>query len=47
VRYADASNDRRIAQSGWYASEVVKESNSSAKKECRDIDMDFVEQARV
>jgi hypothetical protein len=47
VGYADASDDPRIAQNGWYASEVVKESNSRAKKECRDIDMDFVEQASV
>ena len=41
--YANASNDRRIAQNGWYVSEVVKESNTRAKKECRDIDMHFVE----
>jgi len=45
VGYADASNDRRIAQSSWYVSEVVKESHSRAEKECCDIDIDFVEQA--
>lgn len=45
VGYADSGNDRRIAKNGWHASEVVKEPNSRAEKECRDVHLDFVEQA--
>jgi len=41
--YADASNDRRIAENGWYVSEVIKESNTRAKKDGRDIDMYVIE----
>lgn len=45
--YADASNDRRIAQDDWCASKVVEESNSRTEQECHDIHMDLVEQASV
>jgi hypothetical protein len=34
---ADARDHRRVAQDGWRAGEVVKESNSGAKKNYRDL----------
>jgi hypothetical protein len=44
---ADARNHRRVAKDGWRAGEVVKESNSGAKQNRRDVDMDFVEEASI
>jgi hypothetical protein len=42
---ADARDHRRVAKDGWGDSEVVEESNSGAKKNRRDVDADFVEEA--
>jgi hypothetical protein len=36
-----------VAKDGWRAGEVVEESNSGAKKYCREVDMDFVEEASI
>jgi hypothetical protein len=47
VRNADARDHRRVAKDGWRADEVVKESNSGAKKNGRDVDVDFVEEAGI
>src|SRR3954470_22419363 len=44
---ADARDHRRVAKDGWRAGEVVKESNSGAKKNRRDVDVDFVEEASI
>ena len=44
---ADACDHRRLAKDGWRAGEVAKESNSGAKKNCRDVDADFVEEASI
>lgn len=44
---ADARDDRRIAKDGWCADEVVEESNAGAKKNRRDVDVDFVEQSGI
>ena len=44
---ADARNHRRVAKDGWRAGEVVKESNSGAKKNRRDVYVDFVEEASI
>ena len=44
---ADARDHRRVAKDGWRAGEVVEESNSGAKKNRRDVDVDFVEEASV
>src|SRR5262245_5248310 len=44
---ADALDHRRVAKDGWRAGEVVEESNSGAKKNRRDVDADFVEQAGI
>jgi hypothetical protein len=44
---ADARDHRRVAKDGWRAGEVVKESNSGAKKIRRDVDVDFVEEASI
>jgi len=45
VRNADARFHRRVAEDGWRAGEVVEESNSGAKKNRRDVDVDFIEEA--
>jgi hypothetical protein len=45
VRNADARDHRRVAKDGWRAGEVVEESNAGAKKNRRDVDADFVEEA--
>ncbi len=44
---ADARDHRRVAKDGWCASEVVEESNSGPKKNRRDVDVDFVEEASI
>jgi hypothetical protein len=44
---ADALDHRRVAKDGWRAGEVVEESNSGAKKNRRDVDVDFVEEASI
>ena len=44
---ADARDYRRVAKDGWRAGEVVEESNSGAKKNRRDVDVDFVEEASI
>jgi len=44
---ADARDHRRIAKDGWRAGEVVEESNSGAKKNRRDVDVDFVEETGI
>ena len=44
---ADARDHRRVAKDGWPAGEVVEESNSGAKKNRRDVDVDFVEEASI
>ncbi len=44
---ANARVHRRVAKDGWRAGEVVEESNSGAKKNRRDVDADFVEEASV
>jgi hypothetical protein len=43
---ADARDHRGVTKDGWRAGEVVKESNSGAKKNRRDVDVDFVRGAR-
>jgi hypothetical protein len=47
VGNAHARNHRRVAKDGWPAGEVVKESNSGAKENRRDVDVDFVEEASI
>src|SRR3954469_14433677 len=47
VRDADAGNHRRIAEDGRRAGQVVEQSNSGAKKNRRDVDVDFVEEASI
>ena len=47
VGNADARNHGRVAQDGWRAGEVVKESNPAAKKSRRDVDVDFVHEASI
>jgi len=44
---ADARDHRRISKDGWRAGEVVEESYSGAKKNRRDVDVDFVEEASI
>ena len=44
---ADARDHRRVAKNGWRAGEVVKESNSGAKKNRGNVDVDFVEEASI
>jgi hypothetical protein len=44
---ADARDHGRVAKDGWRAGEAVEESNSGAKKNCRDVDVDFVEEAGI
>jgi hypothetical protein len=44
---ADACDYRRVAKDGWRAGEVVKESNSEAKKNRHEVDVDFVEEASI
>lgn len=47
VGNADARDHRRVAQDDWRAGEAVEESNSGAKKNCHDVDVDFVEEPGV
>src|SRR3954452_8220815 len=47
VGNADARDHRRVAEDGWRAGEVVEESNSGAKKNRRDVDVDLVEEAGI
>jgi hypothetical protein len=47
VCYADTRDHRRVAKDGWRDGEVVEESNSGAKKNRRDVDVDFVEEASI
>src|SRR3954463_13974913 len=44
---ADALDHRRVAKDGWRAGEVVEESNPGAKKNRRDVDLEFVEEAGI
>lgn len=44
---ANALDHRRVAKNGWHAGEAVEESNSGAKKECRDVDVEFVEEPGI
>lgn len=44
---ADAGDHSRVAKDGWRAGQVVKESNSGAKKNRRDVDVNFVEEASI
>ena len=44
---ADARGHRRVAKDGWRAGEVVKQSNAGAKKNRRDVDVDFIEEASI
>ena len=41
---ADARDHPRVTRHGRRAGEVIKESNSGAKKNRRDVDVDFVEE---
>src|SRR4051812_45838285 len=47
VRHADTRDHRRVAKDGRRAVKVVKESNSGAQKNCRDVNVDFVEEAGI
>jgi hypothetical protein len=47
VGNADARDHRRVVKDGRRAGEVVKESNSGAKKNRRDVDADFIEESRI
>jgi hypothetical protein len=47
VCHADARDHRRVAKNEWRAGEAVKESNSGAKKNRRDVDVDFVEEPSI
>ena len=47
VCHADARDYRRVAKDGWRAGEAVEESNFGAKKNRRDVDADFVQQASI
>jgi hypothetical protein len=44
---ADARDHTRVAKDGWRAGEVVEESNAGAKKNRRDVDAHFVEEASI
>ena len=44
---ADSLDHRRAAKKGWRAGEVVKESNSGAEKNGRDVDIELVEKAGI
>ena len=44
---AGARDHGRVAKDGWCAGEVVEESNSGAKKNRRDVDVDFVEESSI
>ena len=43
----DALDHRRIAKDRWRPGKVIEESNSGAKKNRRDVDVDFVEEPGV
>jgi hypothetical protein len=47
VRHADARDHRRVAKDCWHSGEMIKESDSRAKKNRRDVDMEFVEKAGI
>src|SRR2546427_3863609 len=42
-----APDHRRVAKDDWRAGEAVEESNSGAKKNRRDVDVDFVEEPSI
>jgi hypothetical protein len=44
---SDAPDHRRVAKDDWCACEAVEESNSGAKKNRRDVDVDFVEESSI
>lgn len=44
---AGARDHRRVAKDRWRAGEMVEESNPGAKKNRRDVDVDFVEEAGI
>ncbi len=44
---ADAPDHRRVAKDDWRAGEAVEESNSGAKKNRRDVEVDFVEEPSI
>src|SRR5437016_6068689 len=44
---ADAPDHRRVAKDDWRAGEAVEESNSGAKQNRRDVDVDFVEEPSI
>ena len=44
---ANARDHRRVTKDDWHAGEAVEESNSGAKKNRRDVDVEFVEEASV
>jgi hypothetical protein len=44
---ADTRDHRRVAKNGWCDGDVVEESNSGAKKNRRDVDADFIEEAGI
>jgi len=43
----DAPDHRGVAKDDWRAGEAVEESNSGAKKNRRDVDVDFVEEPSI
>ncbi len=45
--HADARDHRRGPKHEWRAGEMVKESNSGAKQDRRDVDVKFVEEASI
>ena len=47
MRHAGASGDRRVAQHDWCVREVVEESHTRAQQDCRDVDVNLVEQAGI
>jgi hypothetical protein len=47
VGNADAPDHRRVVKDDWCAGEAVEESNSGAKKNRRDVDVDFVEEPSI
>jgi len=44
---ADARDHRRVAKNEWRAGEAVEESNSGAKKNRREVDVDLVEEPSI
>jgi hypothetical protein len=44
---ANAGDHRRVAKGGWRVGEAVKELDSGAEKNRRDVDVNFVEEASI